>query len=237
MTKVTSEIVPRKYDLGIDSKEIQFEALKNEIERLHSENDQLRKMLELARVENVKLNEKINDANIDPLTGLMNRRLFYENSLEIIEKARRNNFPVTVWFLDLVGFKEVNDQLGHDKGDELLERIGPYLRKTMRDDDIIGKLEKQANNNSENKIQGRYGGDEFVLLTVSNEDDNSTILSRIKNSFENEFPELKGVSVGWAIVEPHLTPNKALDEAIKKADATMYEDKRVRKEESIEYHI
>jgi diguanylate cyclase (GGDEF)-like protein/PAS domain S-box-containing protein len=84
----------------------------------------------------------------DPLTGLPNRAQVDEQLVLALSRARRNGTSVAVLFLDLDGFKPVNDQFGHDAGDQLLGAIADRWRTGARGGDVLG----------------RYGGDEFVLL-------------------------------------------------------------------------
>lgn len=87
-------------------------------------------------------------ANFDSLTGLPNRRMFYDRLGQEIKKAQRGNLVLAVLFLDLDHFKEVNDTLGHDVGDTLLKEAALRLGKCVRDTDTVAHL----------------GGDEFVVI-------------------------------------------------------------------------
>ncbi len=87
-------------------------------------------------------------AHYDPLTGLPNRTLLAERSIQAIEVARQTQTPLSVIFLDLDHFKHVNDSLGHQVGDTLLVAIARRLRAVVRDKDTVCRL----------------GGDEFILL-------------------------------------------------------------------------
>lgn len=86
-------------------------------------------------------------ARHDALTGLANRRYLQERLEEQIAEARRSSSVVVVMYLDLDGFKEVNDTLGHDRGDELLIDVARRLRGAVRAGDVVARL----------------GGDEFVI--------------------------------------------------------------------------
>jgi len=87
-------------------------------------------------------------AHFDALTGLPNRRLLADRMHQAIARARRNETSLAICFVDLDGFKEVNDQLGHEVGDRLLIAVSSYIQEVLRADDTLARL----------------GGDEFVIL-------------------------------------------------------------------------
>ncbi|OPZ83765.1 MAG: putative diguanylate cyclase YegE [bacterium ADurb.Bin429] len=93
-------------------------------------------------------------ATRDTLTGLLNRAHFFEHLSHALSAAQRKRQPVAVMFLDLDGFKPVNDTYGHDAGDRVLQAVAHRLRESLRDSDAIARL----------------GGDEFVLLLTDYED-------------------------------------------------------------------
>jgi diguanylate cyclase (GGDEF)-like protein len=84
----------------------------------------------------------------DALTGLPNRALILDRTEQMLARARRTHVPVAALFIDLDGFKDVNDSLGHGVGDQLLQAVSERLTVTLRESDSIGRL----------------GGDEFVVL-------------------------------------------------------------------------
>ncbi|MDR3395907.1 MAG: diguanylate cyclase [Parasulfuritortus sp.] len=87
-------------------------------------------------------------AHYDPLTGVPNRRLFSDRLSQAIARARRTGQSLAVCFLDLDGFKPINDQLGHEAGDQVLVEVSHHLRGILRAGDTLARI----------------GGDEFVLL-------------------------------------------------------------------------
>ena len=84
----------------------------------------------------------------DVLTGLPNRALVLDRAEQILARARRLGSPATALFMDIDGFKQINDRLGHQGGDEVLREVGARLKAVLRDSDTVGRL----------------GGDEFVMI-------------------------------------------------------------------------
>lgn len=91
----------------------------------------------------------------DGLTGLLNGRGFYEGATTELVRARRYGYPVTLAYVDLDGFKQVNDRFGHARGDAMLVRVAEVIRALTRRSDVLGRL----------------GGDEFALLLPQSDRD------------------------------------------------------------------
>lgn len=149
-------------------------------------------------------------AHYDYLTDLPNRALFLEGLEQSLALAKRNDFKVAVLFLDLDGFKKVNDTLGHDAGDLLLQGVSVRLKETIRASDTVA----------------RVGGDEFifVLNEIGSDESAAIIASKIIAALSEPF-ELKGErckiggSIGIAIYPDASLDSEAL---IKQADDAMY---------------
>ncbi|MES2950796.1 MAG: GGDEF domain-containing protein [Pseudomonadota bacterium] len=150
----------------------------------------------------------------DPLTGLPNRTLF-ENRLEHgLAQAKRHDRTLAVMFLDLDGFKAINDVHGHDVGDAVLQAVAHRLKENARDDDTVS----------------RFGGDEFLYLLTEIENDQDAIRVVEKICAAIQMPCQLSVgelvvrcSIGIAIFPKNGTTASAL---IKSADTAMYQAKR-----------
>lgn len=149
----------------------------------------------------------------DTLTGLPNRMLFNDRLNMAISIARRNNKKFAVMMLDLDRFKQINDLLGHDIGDLLLQNAGYRLRSHLRRSDTVARM----------------GGDEFMLLLqgINKKQDAEAIARKIADSFHQNFVlenhELKvTVSIGIAIYPDSGTD---FDTLKKNADIAMYKVK------------
>jgi diguanylate cyclase (GGDEF)-like protein len=149
----------------------------------------------------------------DPLTGLANRQLFRDRLNHVVHRSKRNQESAALMFLDLDGFKRINDTLGHDSGDELLRQVAQWLQGCVRDDDSVARL----------------GGDEFVVLLsrISNPDAATkvaeTILRRLCQRIRLSDHEV-GVTVSIGIT---MVPHDSEDPGtlMKYADLAMYRAK------------
>ncbi len=155
-------------------------------------------------------------SDVDPLTGLFNRRGFVEAANRQLTLAQRQGWGMSLFFLDLDGLKWINDEFGHLEGDQALIETGAILRKTVRRPDIIG----------------RYAGDEFTILAFDSADRTDSadrIAERLRKNLsahnERKRPDRKiSFSIGVAHYSPGNTPS--LDKLLDEADFKMYEEKR-----------
>lgn len=159
--------------------------------------------------------EKIwHNAHHDLLTGLPNRRLFLDRLEQEVKHAKRSSLPLSVLFMDLDGFKEVNDSLGHDAGDRLLSDVAERLIACVRENDTVARL----------------GGDEFtVILTGANhradvERVAQTVIDALAMPFRIAQQSVQiSVSIGIALYPQDASSPVALLEA---ADQAMYNAKK-----------
>jgi len=149
----------------------------------------------------------------DPLTGLANRALLLDRIVQLLARSRRSGAMPAALYLDLDGFKTVNDSLGHDAGDRLLEATAARLANGIRSADTIARM----------------GGDEFVVLLDGAELDVAPelvaerLLDILRQPFElegNEVPVRISASIGIATGDRELP-----DDLIRDADVALYEAK------------
>jgi diguanylate cyclase (GGDEF)-like protein len=149
-------------------------------------------------------------ARHDPLTDTLNRRSFYDLAEHEINRAQRYELPLTVAYLDLDNFKTINDNFGHQSGDELLIAVVEAIRSNIRSSDVLA----------------RFGGDEFVILLSDTSGESAVkFLNKVRDHL-NEMVALRGwpVSFSIGVVTYAYPPN--IDEVVRYADELMYTVKR-----------
>lgn len=151
-------------------------------------------------------------ANYDTLTGLPNRAMFNMHLQQSLKRVRRYDRHGALLFIDLDGFKAVNDGYGHEYGDELLRQVGGRLSTVLRDSDIAARI----------------GGDEFTLILCDLKADDRVAVERVAGRvvtiLQEPFAVLDaecriGASVGIALFP---TMSDDLDELLSMADGAMY---------------
>lgn len=146
----------------------------------------------------------------DELTGLYNRRAFFDLGEQLLVRARRQRTPLAILMCDLDHFKKINDTYGHEAGDQVLRAIGQLLREKVRDSDIAARI----------------GGEEFALLLpetsvrdAMNLGDRLLELLRAL-SIEHEQQTIRPTaSIGLAMKEPEV---QSLEQLLSRADQAMY---------------
>jgi len=154
-------------------------------------------------------------SHTDSLTQLGNHRAFMSRGEEEIQRARRGALPLTVLFIDLDNFKSVNDTYGHDAGDALLKKVAKVLGARLRHSDFAARL----------------GGDEFGVILYATEGSGAHVVAeQIHGDLRASF-KISGhpVSASIGAVTFREAPER-FDEALKQADALMYEVKRSSKD-------
>ncbi len=152
-------------------------------------------------------------ATHDPLTNLPNRRGLYEELNELIYRSRRYRYSSAVIYVDLDGFKNVNDHFGHEAGDRLLTRVSANFKNIVRQTDTVARI----------------GGDEFIVLITDINSDNS-LITKIESLLYEASRPIKfkghnisvGASIGIALYPDHGENAETL---LHHADQAMYQAK------------
>ncbi|MFT7217222.1 MAG: diguanylate cyclase (GGDEF)-like protein [Paraglaciecola sp.] len=152
------------------------------------------------------------EASFDPLTQLPNRRLLNDRLKQAIAFTDRHKKNMAILFIDLDGFKKVNDVYGHQVGDWLLKEVSRRIQYCLRATDTVGRL----------------GGDEFVVILPEIYENAKDVASKIRKSLEEPFVKTNSItlhissSIGVAIYPQHAKNQTILMEC---ADKAMYEAK------------
>jgi diguanylate cyclase (GGDEF)-like protein len=161
------------------------------------------------------------EATQDPLTGLMNRRMFFQELERSVGRSKTQNTTLALAYIDLDHFKPINDQFGHAAGDQLLKTIGERMRSTLTEGDVVARL----------------GGDEFALVC---EGASAATILEVETRLRAAIAQpvmLQGVSVnpqlsvGFALYPLHA---ENVDDLLAYADQLMYVQKAERKRRASE---
>jgi diguanylate cyclase (GGDEF)-like protein len=150
-------------------------------------------------------------SRVDPLTRVANARAFHESALDEITRARRHERPLTILFVDLDNFKQINDRSGHAAGDAVLQSVAGTLARSVRDTDRVARL----------------GGDEFVVLFPETDCQAAAVaLGHLREELLGEMQRN-----GWAVTfsmgaRTYSEPPGSADELIQSADTLMYAAKQ-----------
>ena len=166
-----------------------------------------------------------NLAYFDIVTGLPNRAQLLESLEVALERARRDDNRFAVLFLDLDHFKQVNDTLGHDAGDALLQQVATRITQVLRDTDTLARSGEE----SESHTVARLGGDEFVVLldAIRQPEDSARVAQRLAGVIREPFT-LEGteVSISTTIgISVFPADGNDADSLLKHADVAMYHAK------------
>lgn len=155
-------------------------------------------------------------ANTDELTGIKNRRSFIAESEKELQRAARNEHPVGLLMLDIDDFKHINDQFGHEVGDEVLKLFCHSIMATKRSYDIFGRI----------------GGEEFAILLPETKQVAAVELAeRIRDKVANIFfhTQQQDIKITVSIGVCSLTPQDSIFSGLNKADKILYGAKRAGK--------
>ena len=165
--------------------------------------------------------ELLHQAFHDPLTGLANRALYVDRVAHALELHRVDRRPLAICFIDLDGFKTVNDSLGHGAGDQLLREVAARFRSVVSEADTLA----------------RFGGDEFAVLLETGPGADE-VAQQLLGSLDEPFvlggePVRVQASIGVAVVDELPTPS--VDDLLIQADTAMYAVKRAGKAGVLQY--
>ncbi len=178
--------------------------------------DQLVPLPIISRIVSDTLEQLSSEAQIrfmayyDSLTALPNRQLFYDRAEQAIHVARRNNAIVAIMFMDLDSFKSINDTMGHEGGDKVIQAISKRLSENLRKTDTVT----------------RFGGDEFLILlnNISDAEDITKVAAKVLGAFREPFV-LKGQEIfvtASAGISVYPADGEDAETLIKHADIAMY---------------
>lgn len=164
-------------------------------------------------------------ATFDDLTGLLSRHAFYEKASSLLKLMKRNSEAITIAYIDIDFFKEVNDKFGHEAGNHTLKSFAGLLNSVARNSDLIGRL----------------GGDEFILaLPHTSLESAKVLLNRIKEACESNTVSFNDhiikftISIGASSDMP--VSDDSLERFIKESDEALYEAKNAGKDRIVFYH-
>jgi len=162
----------------------------------------------------------------DSLTGLPNRAMFKEHLGHAIASARKNREKLALLFLDIDDFKRVNDTLGHQAGDTLLQEVAQRLSECLRENDFVAVADDM---DASTGTLARQGGDEFIVLLsdIKHAFEPSAVANRVIESLSNPFTIQRheyhtSASIGITV---YPTDGEQADDLIKNADIAMYHAK------------
>lgn len=167
---------------------------------------------EIKRREQLEVELKL-QATTDPLTGLLNRRQYETLFRREQERVRRHGSNLTLCVTDLDHFKKINDQYGHDAGDQVLKHISDLFVATLRHTDIVG----------------RFGGEEFILLLPDTDLENAMIvINRLReklqeSSVKTDDLEIR-ITATFAVTEV-TQDDVTIEDVIRRADKALYQGK------------
>ncbi|MHC4416267.1 MAG: GGDEF domain-containing protein [Planctomycetota bacterium] len=163
-------------------------------------------------------------AATDPLTGLGNRRALDEQLQQLMSEAARQALPVTALVIDVDQFKQINDRLGHEVGDQCLAFLGKLLRSGLRGEDVAF----------------RSGGDEFIVLVPGQPAEVGTTVAQRISSLFRQMPwphaEPGQPSLSLGVASALLVDLGEPVELIRRADEAMYASKRAGRARITSYH-
>jgi diguanylate cyclase (GGDEF)-like protein len=197
----------------IDSYQTHLEKFIREFERQHIDSVELTSIANIIFLlykENIELSKL---SYLDVLSGLLNRRGLFSTMHTVAHLIQRDKKSCGVIMLDIDNFKMINDQYGHQMGDQVISSVGSIIRACIRGSDIAG----------------RFGGEEFVIMLPDVSEVNlvqiaENIRKRVSSEFKDRIPIT--LSAGCAYAKNIIDPDTDVDRLVKMADSKMYISKR-----------
>ncbi|MET0015356.1 MAG: GGDEF domain-containing protein [Sedimenticola sp.] len=189
----------------------EYEFLSAAVLEMNEEMAQMQRQLKKLNNELKRSEQKLREASLtDYLTGVPNRRHFMQRGLQELAGCERSGQPLTLVICDLDHFKRINDQFGHDVGDEVLVWFSRKALEVMRT----------------NEIFARFGGEEFVyLLPNTRQDEACHLLQRLREAMSESNPlrDERPVTASFGVVE--WSRDEAMENMLKRADEALYKAK------------
>lgn len=154
-------------------------------------------------------------SNVDPMTGIYNRRYFKEVSKKIVSLSNRNKQELVILILDIDKFKNINDKYGHTIGDQVIIKFARLLEKNIRNSDVVS----------------RFGGEEFVILLNNiNVEKRFLVSKKIQKELSlmniyNENNEIFNITTSIGISKYDFIEDKTIEDTINRTDKGLYEAK------------
>lgn len=152
-------------------------------------------------------------ATTDPLTGILNRRSFFEFAHKEVRRAVRYQYPFCLLMMDIDYFKQVNDTYGHAFGDQVLQRFTEAVIDCLREEDIFGRI----------------GGEEFAAVLVASDSEGGYIVAeRLRKYWEETTFEIEGKIVSFSVsigVSELLNERESVEMVLERADKAVYSSK------------
>jgi diguanylate cyclase (GGDEF)-like protein len=157
----------------------------------------------------------------DPMTGIANRRRFFEKANSLFSQNTFNHFPMSLCIVDIDKFKMINDTFGHDMGDAVIRVFVDAVKKVL----------------STNNCFARLGGDEFIMMLAMNKEKALTVMQQVQDNINASHTILDTlvqftVSIGMTEVEDL---DQDIDTVIKRADIDLYKEKQMKKKYSSDH--